>query len=243
MGLTIHYKIRLPEPVGTKEAERLVMEGRKLALRMKRRGLFDGVGPVAWDRSAREAGRLWLTCPVPGEVNTSWGIEVLPVAGFMFRVDVGRDCEPLWLGLCEYPEKVNQSGRTFRVRGGRGWRLDGFSKTQFASLHGWEHFQRCHCAVVDLLVEWRRLDMRVTLSDEGEFWPRRSLAALRRNLDLMNGVVAATAGALKDADESLNGRSRIESPIFAHHHFERLEAAGESRVAPALKQLQELVRP
>jgi hypothetical protein len=36
---------------------------------------------------------------------------------------------------------------------GWGWRLSGCSKTQYASLHGWEHFQRCHCAVVNLLAD------------------------------------------------------------------------------------------
>lgn len=54
----------------------------------------------------------------------------------------------------------------------------------------------------------------------------------------MNGLVAA-AGALKDADEAGNG---IESPIFAHKYFERLEAEGAERVAPALEKLRALLR-
>ena len=62
----------------------------------------------------------------------------------------------------------------------------------------------------------------------------RSLPALRRNLDEMNGVVAATAGALKDMDDGKNGG--IQSPIFAHRDFERLEAEGEARAGKAIRQ-------
>jgi hypothetical protein len=56
----------------------------------------------------------------------------------------------------------------------------------------------------------------------------------------MNGLVAAAAGALKDACETADGNSGVESPIFAHKLFERLEAAGAARVAPALNKLRGL---
>jgi len=138
--------------------------------------------------------------------------EIRPQAGQLFEVDVGRDCEPLWLGLCRYDH--------------RGWRLQSFSKTQFASLHGWEHFWRCHCAIIDLLAALRPLGFTVRITDEGEYWPRRSLTALRRNIDGMNGLVAAAAGALKDATDDGSGKPGVESPMFAHPQFERLEAEG-----------------
>ncbi|HEU0039167.1 MAG TPA: hypothetical protein VFR76_07830, partial [Verrucomicrobiae bacterium] len=153
----------------------------------------------------------------------------------------GEDCEPLWLGLCRYPKTVLLEGRRYRINLS-GWRCHGFSKTQFASLHGWDHFRRCHTAVVDLLAGMRRLGLDVEISDECGFWPGRSVAALRQNLDEMNGIVAAAAGALKDSDEAANGRSRVQSPIFAHTNFERLEAQGAARVAPALKKLRAVVR-
>ena len=54
------------------------------------------------------------------------------------------------------------------------------------------------------------------------------LEALRRNLDEMNGVVAAAAGVLKDCAEE-SGGAPVESPILAHPHFERLEAEGAAR--------------
>jgi len=91
------------------------------------------------------------------------------------------------------------------------------------------------------LAAGRSPELRVKISDEGDFWPRRSLTKLRQNLDQMNGLVAA-AGALKDADEASGRTGPVQSPIFAHRQFERLEAAGAARVAPALKKLRALTR-
>jgi hypothetical protein len=125
---------------------------------------------------------------------------------------------------------------------GAGWRLAGFSKTQYASLHGWKHFQRCYCAVVNLLAACRTPELRVKISDEGDYWSRRSLAKLRQNLEHMNGLVAAAAGVLKDAVEGAEGKNRVQSPIFAHKNFERLEAEGAVRVGLVLKQLSAAVR-
>jgi len=53
----------------------------------------------------------------------------------------------------------------------------------------------------------------------------------------MNRLVAATTGALKDSYESRADESPVQSPIFAHQQFERLEAEGGPRVAPALKKI------
>ena len=58
----------------------------------------------------------------------------------------------------------------------------------------------------------------------------------------MNGIVAAAAGALKDFNETADGQSRVQAPIFAHKHFERLEAEGAVRVEPALKKLRAVLR-
>ena len=79
--------------------------------------------------------------------------------------------------------------------------------------------------MIDLLAGARRLGLSVEIHDEGDYWPSRDLKALRQNLDEMNGVVAAAAGALKDAA----GDDSIQSPMFAHPHFERLEAEGVRR--------------
>lgn len=238
MGLTVHFKLAVSVASPAPAAKRLVETMRRVALRFQREGLVDEVPPITSEMTTlRRFARDWLILPVPGAENTSTGVEVFPTEGFLFRVDVGEDCEPLWLGLCRYPETVRHQGHKLATKSGTGWRLAGFSKTQYASLHGGEHFLRCHRAVVELLAGLRRPDLRVTISDEGDYWPRRSVTALRRKLDEMNGLVAAMAGALKDGAEAGTPENRVQSPIFAHTHFERLEAEGAARVAPILAKL------
>lgn len=240
MGLTVHFQFTASARVDKAEAKKIVAAMHRIALSFQREDFVEKVLPVTAE--VEVLGQFacdWLILPVPGEKNTSTGAEILPLAGFIFCVNVGKDCEPLWLGLCQYPQTVRFQGKELPTKKGSGWRLASFSKTQFASLHGWEHFQRCHCAVVNLLAACRMPDLRVKISDEGGYWPRRSLVRLRENLDHLNRLVAATAGALKDAVEMERG---VKSPIFAHKNFERLEAEGATRVALALKELRKLVR-
>ena len=233
MGLTVHYQLSALQ-LDTAAARSLVKEGHALALRRQRAGEVRRVNAVREDVTGHPLARQWVMYAVPGQENTFSGIEVKPLEGFLFEVNVGADCEWLTLGLCRYPETVTHQGVPVPTKLGGGWRFAGFSKTQYASLHGWEHFLRCHRAVVESLTEWRTLGVRVKITDEGEYWPRRSVSALRRNLDNMNGLVAAMAGTLKDADGS--GGAGIESPIFAHKDFERLEAQGAAKVGDKLEQ-------
>jgi len=242
MGLTVHYKLTALADLTEAEAKQLVESLRRLAMRFYCEGWVDKVFPITSDsKTLRKFAPHWLSLPVPGRENVSTGVEVSPEAGFLFGVSVGADCEPLWLGLCRYPEKVWYDGRDVRSMAGRGWRYAGFSKTQFASLHGWEHFMRCHCAVVHLLAACRSPELRVKISDEGDYWPRRSLKALRQNLDQMNGIVAAAAGALKDCSPEATGENAVQSPIFAHRQFERLEAEGAGQFEVQLKKLRTLI--
>lgn len=230
MGLTVHFKLAAPADCNAAQAKRLVESMHRVALRFQREGLVDKVLPPSSEATTlRRFARDWLVLPLPGEADTFTGVEVCPARGFLFRVDVGEDCEPLWLGLCRYPETILHHGHELPTETGAGWRLAGFSKTQYASLHGWEHFQRCHCAVVDLLAALRPLGFRVSIRDEGGYWPRRAARALRAELRLMNGLVAAAAGAWKDLAGDGGGREPIQSPIFRHPQYERLEAEGAAR--------------
>src|SRR5438132_1416945 len=100
MGLTIHFDLSLrAEPHGLDDmrARWAVEEARRLAMKMKRRGAFEEVGPLRWDAFARSMVLDWLTIPVPGQPHTSTGVEISPVEGHVFCIGVGRDCEPLWL--------------------------------------------------------------------------------------------------------------------------------------------------
>lgn len=240
MGLTVHFKLVAPPDAGAVRARELVRAMRRRAQDFKQRGRVDDVLPIGDDEEALRWAAQYKSIPHPWQRGCASGIEIPAEEGFLFPVAVGEDCEPLWLGLCRYARTVLLEGRRYRTDLS-GWRCHGFSKTQFASLHGWGHFRRCHTAVVDLLAGMRRLGLHVEVNDEGGFWPGRSLAALRRNLDEMNGIVAAAAGALKDFDESANGQSRVQSPIFAHKNFERMEAEGALRAGPALKKLRSVI--
>ena len=165
--------------------------------------------------------------PGAGPPGSRYEAEVVPLEGFVLFVEPGRDCERLALGLCCYPSKVVVGGQERRTGLG-GWRWEGFCKTQYASLHGWPHFRRCHLAVLGLLDAARRLGCRVVVSDEGEYWPGRNEAALRQNVGQMNCAIAAAAGAIKDFDGA-TGAGGVQSPIFAHPQFEHLEAKGAAR--------------
>jgi hypothetical protein len=241
MGLTVHYRLHSKqdaEDIGHLQARWRVEEARTLAKRMKRRGLVDAVGPLVNDRAALGLARQWVMYSVPGGENTFSAIEVRPSEGFLFVVRVGKDCEPLTLGLCRYPERVLHRGKSIPTKLGGGWRFAGFSKTQYASLHGREHFLRCHRAAIDLLAALRPLGFRVRINDEGEYWPRRSVTALRRNIGQMNALVAGAAGALKDMGDG----GGVESAIFAHQDFERLEAEGAPEAGERLTVLPAIVK-
>ena len=229
MGLTLHYKLHAPAGLAEAAIPALVARMHAVATAMRRAGRVERVGRIAADPSDLRWLGEWLQVPVRGEENCSRGVEVPVLAGHVFTVILGEGCEPLRLGLCRYPDRVpdHQTGRTRAVRR-RGWRLAGFCKTQYASLHGWDNFRHGHTAAVDLLAGLRDLGLQVQLSDEGGYWPGRDETELRRRVDQMNGIVAAFAGALKDATDE-NGGAPLQAPILAHPHFERIEADGAAR--------------
>lgn len=242
MSLTLHYKLRAPAGLAAAAIPALVARMHAAATAMRRAGRIERVGKIAGDPEELHWLGEWLQVPVRGEENCSRGVEVPALGGWVFTVTLGEDCEPLRAGLCRYADRVpdHQTGRSRVVRR-RGWRLHGFCKTQYASLHGWEHFRRCHTAAVDLLAGWRELGLRVDISDEGEYWPGRDETALRHNVERMNGIVAGFAGALRDATEG-DGGAPVQAPIFGHPQFERIEAAGVAREGAAIGKAVDLAR-
>jgi hypothetical protein len=226
MGVTIHFKLHLPLSPALTVVE-VLDQLRRRALRYRTGGRVDAVLPVRTDDQALRHGRTLRFYPSPGEFRLSGEVELVPRMGFVLPVIIGKDCEPLWLGLARYPDGVERDGQCHLTRL-TGLRWEGSCKTQFASLHGWEHFRRCHLAVLGLLEAVRRLGCRVTVSDEGEYWHGRNEAALRQNVEQMNGAIAAAAGAMKDFDRA-KGAAGVQSPIFAHPQFEHLEAEGAAR--------------
>jgi hypothetical protein len=193
-------------------------------------------------RYSRELGCADVSKPlypfqVPGyselfvRVNDSCFGGVPARAGWLVEVWPGEGCESAHFGLCQYPRQAPYqlpNGRTGWTSTGyrRGWLFKGSCKTQYASEHGWDHFLRCHKMILSILNFWREMGVSVEVRDEGGYWETGSEEKLRAALDGYNGLIAALAGAFKDAGEALGKPGAIESPIFARADFERLEARG-----------------
>ena len=230
MGVTIHYTLSAPAALKPVEALGLVEQMRAVALDMKRRRRVKSVGDIASDTAhALYEGRQFPNVR-SGWNGKEYSPEVRPTRGAFFEVDVGKDCEPFLIGLFKYPARVTScetDNNECQTKMGWGWQYHRHCKTQYASLHGWTHFRRCHVAVVDFLIALRALGIAVKISDEGHYWPGRSVRALRENVGMMNRVIAAAAGAMKDAFDD----GSIQAAIFAHPQFERLEAEGADLLA------------
>lgn len=233
MGLTIHYQLSLPRNVRA-SIPRLVS---RLHAKVEKSHLpRDGVRAYPPTTDAVELDRwacAFLTLPDPQDPRSASGVAVPPLEGCIFPVSIGKDCEFLWLGLCRYPATVQHGDRVIPSGQSAGWRFAGACKTQYASLHGWEHFRRCHTSVMGLLRLAVDLGIRVRITDEGGWWPHRSDPSLRRSIDQCNRLVAALGGALKD--QSPDDEPRVASPIFAHPDFEQLEAEGITRQSSAIE--------
>ena len=83
-----------------------------------------------------------------------------------------------------------------------GWNWTSFCKTQYASnpeCGGIENFLRCHRCVVKLLDFIQKTGLvTVEVHDEGDYWEKRDLGELAREIGEWNEFIAAFAGMLKD---------------------------------------------
>lgn len=220
MGLTIHYTVTARRALTDIEVRRLVSAaccGVHDLTRRHGHGRVTGTGAINpdefsfWTVRERTLGGRRVSLDIP------------PLRGHGFVLHPGAECEPAVFGLCRYPASIRlDDGGTLRTRLHR-WRLHACCKTQYADLLGWDHFLACHRLVIGAALVWKRLGCDVVIRDEGRFWPGRRVKALRENLAAYNRLVAGLGGALKDAADERAGRS-VESPIFAHPRFERLEA-------------------
>jgi hypothetical protein len=221
MGLTIHYSLRLATRSAA-VAERTVRELHAAATRLgKRRGL----GKVGLVIPMPEASMHSSRYVMVRRRGYSDALDVEPTAGWCFTVDIGEGCEPATFGLGLYPAFVADGARRRRTGFGGAWTFGAFCKTQYASCAGADHLVRCHAAVIDLILLWKKAGAQITISDEAEYWPGRDPRLLLERTESLNQFVAALAGATKDASEAAGGPP-VQSPIFAHPRFEHIEAEG-----------------
>ncbi len=223
MGLTIHYKLSVAENLSSAVVRELAS---RTALNARKIGCTE-VSEVLRVESDPSLAPVFVRA---GEEKDCCFGHVPAKRGWLVEVWPGEGCESATLGLCQYPRRAEYAlrGRYGKVRTDYtgGWLLKGSCKTQYASEHGMEHFVRCHRMIVSVLDFWRQLGATVEVSDEGEYWETRSEAKLRNTVNRYNGLVAAVAGAFKDAAGDTGQGHAVESPIFTRQDFEKLEAEG-----------------
>ena len=250
MGLSINITATAPATLGISEIETLVRRWHAIAGKFASEGLLAKVARMSDKADTLEQfASHYVSIPLPDDPDTSTGVSVPPTEGWMFMASVGEGCEPLALGLCRYPKSVDapdysDGGGRKRKRVpsgvGEGWHFSTSCKTQYASARGWEHFRRCHTAIIELAAAAETLGATVRIDDEGGWWPKRDDDALKRMLLRYNRLMAGFAGAMKDtldADEDAPdgggggnaGRHvPLQAAIFEHPDFERLEAESQA---------------
>jgi hypothetical protein len=105
-----------------------------------------------------------------------------------------------------------------------------FCKTEYS-----KDFVQCHLAVLALLEHLQTLGFKVEVSDEGGYWTSRNLEELAKRHGESAEALAALAGFFKDAAAGTG--LTVEAPITERPDFERLEHAGQKRIANLLAHL------
>ncbi len=226
MGLTIHYKLSVKENISSAAARELVERAARHAQEI---GCAE-VGELIQVEPDFPFTALFVTKATGNESEASFA-DVPAQDGWLVSADPGAGCESVLLALCQYPREIPFRGEMLLTGYAGGWLFQGHCKTQYAAEHGWEHFLRCHKAVVNLLEFCLQIGLTVEVTDESGYWESRSEEKLRATLEKYDGLVAAVAGVLKDGGQS------IESPIFERKDFEHLEAKGQHAFKAQLSQL------
>ena len=149
-----------------------------------------------------------------------------------FSTYPGDGCEDANFGLALYPAAIllpkPGTGRQRMLRTGlKGWCWSSFCKTQYASSpqHGGvENFLRCHLSVIRMLDHAKELGILGSVSDEGDFWEKRDVKALAREVGEWNEQMAGLVGQLKD----MFGGD-FQAPITQFPDFEHLGGTGHAQ--------------
>jgi hypothetical protein len=230
MGLHICFELRLPHTTSDGEALRLLEQLRAYAgtldldhvsdmCRLHGHDLLaeceDDKFSVAWTIRVRARGTREER---DGSTQTIEEPDRVAAAGFL--VNPGRGCESAIFGLVR-PFLTAPDARAERAEEASNWFWHSCCKTQYASAVSDEHLVRCHLAVVRILEEAARLGIGITVRDETGYWTTRSTDQLIAEVRNMNRIVARFAGAFHD---KLSSSLSLQSPVFEHPDFERLES-------------------
>ena len=228
MGLTIQYTFH--------SDTRSVPKARQFVEQLRQRALdlpFNEVGDLVeldgaecdFDNREQDDPHRWMLVQA-GQYIEHGGTHytVIPKLLIAFSTWPGEGCEQANFGLCHYPGTIETSdGRRIRT-GLKGWSWQSFCKAQYASNQecgGMENFLRCHLSVIRMLNQASELGFLGEVSDEGDFWEKRDVTALAREVGEWNVMLAGFTGQLKEwfGDE-------LESEITKFPDFEHLEAKG-----------------
>lgn len=235
MGLTVHYHLQMHGRSVTKA--RQVVE----QLRQRAMGLpLKAVGPIIdvsgdacdFQKLPQDDPNRWLLIQSQYSVRRGrYSYSVSPKRVIAFSTWPGEGCEPANFGLCLFPGLIEVEDhdvwphRKRRLRtGATGWTWGSFCKTQYASnsdCGGVENFLRCHLSVIAMLDHAKALGILADVSDEGDYFEKRDVEALAKEVGEWNEMIAAGAGRLKDRIGS-----GLEAPILSFPDFEHLEAQG-----------------
>lgn len=175
MGLSIAYQLRLPARITAGEVYALL---KRVAEQARSLGCPAVRGPLS---PAPENQLGYRIINVPGS-HPMWA---RPDGGWLVSADIGDQCESLDLGLFVHPSHLrhNYIGLV-KTKLPTNWHYDGWCKTGYAANVGWEHFLACHQRVLALLRFLRRQGVKVSIQDEGGYYPRKDETGLRRWMGL-----------------------------------------------------------
>jgi len=177
---------------------------------------------------------------INGQTCRTWK-RVQPNRIIVFTALPGEGCEQSNFGFCKFPAAVETQDGAMKTKLS-GWRWSSFCKTQYASdpsCGGVPNFLQCHLCVIAMLDKAKELHCLEHVTDEGGFWAKRDLQALVQHVGSDNERIAAFGGWLKDLLG--NGPLGVESAISHYPNFERLEAAGQSKLPPEFEKLAKLI--
>jgi hypothetical protein len=242
MGLTIHYRLTT-ELTKPKDVRQLVETMRQHALDLS----FKEVGEVKeftgeeTDHHGGDEEDRWLKIQSSGHVtDEERHLMVAPLHIIAFTTWPGEASEPAKYGFFKYPAIVPSpaGGRRLRTKL-TGWRWGSFCKTQYASdpkAGGVENFLRCHLSVVKMLDFLKQSQLvTVEVQDEGEYWDKRDMEALAKEVGDWNELIAGFVSGFRSAAEGKG----VHAPITGFPNFEHLEAKGLERLTELRRRLKD----
>src|ERR1700677_1594850 len=242
MGLTIHYRLtsQLTNPQDVRQVLETVRQ-HALDLPFKQVGeVKEFTGDETDHKSGSETDR-WLKIQSKGHFRVGQKhMMVAPQHVIAFSTWPGEGCEPANFGLSKYPEFVPAPDGNGQVltKLHDGWSWTSFCKTQYASdpkYGGIENFLRCHLAVVKVLDFLKQTGfVTVEVRDEAEFWDKRDVALLAKDVREWNELVAGMVSEVRST-----GEGNVAAPITAYPNFEHLEAKGLDRLAELRRRLRD----